>query len=133
MGAGGMGEWGIVVPALFLRFKSSNLYACCWLSGTFRCIASVVDSHKLSICTTMGLNYLFTHLPIIGIPCKYVNSGCILQRSAERHGFIYTAPFSLAYPCKGSCNTARIRVWLQFKAKVTGNFSIDGDGLWTSL
>lgn len=78
-----MGEWGIVVPVLFLRFKSSNLYACCWLSGTFRCIVCVVDSHKPSICTTVGLNYLFTHLFVIVIPCRYVSSGCILQRSAE--------------------------------------------------
>lgn len=75
-----------------------------------------------------GFDYLFKHFGLVVILCKYVSSDCVSQRSAETHGVTSTAPLPLHI-----CDAARVTVQFQFKAEVTGIFSTDGGGLYTTL
>lgn len=94
-----------MVPALVFTVLLLQ-YVCLPLAFVyFQCTECMVGSHTLSICTTLGLNYLFKHFGLVVILCKYVSSDCVSQRSAETRGVTSTAPLPLHI-----CDTARVTV-----------------------
>lgn len=123
-----------MVPALFfsflllqhvclpLAFVYSQVHRVWWAPPNHYPLVSF--GSELPIYTFIVVLSSYANMSILVASCRGVLGGT---------GVTSTAPLSLAYPCKGTCEAARGRVWCQLKAKVPGNFCRVGDGLKTML